>query len=75
MKRFYLLWLLTFLLSEGFAQDIPVKQDSLIKITPAEALPLDTDTMRSGNVILKPTPPESGDGATTPIYHPTTALQ
>lgn len=53
MKRFYLLWLLTFLLSEGFAQDIPVKKDSLKKITPTEALPLDTDTMKSGSVILK----------------------
>lgn len=53
MKRFYLLLLLTFLLSEGFAQDIPVKQDNLKKITPTEALPLDADSMKSGSVILK----------------------
>lgn len=45
--------LLIFLLSEGFAQDIPVKQDSLKREVPPEMRPQGTDSLKSGNISLK----------------------
>ena len=53
MKRFCLLVLLIFQLSEGFAQDIPMKQDSLKRDVPSELRFQGIDSLKSENFSLK----------------------
>ncbi len=53
MKRFCLLLLVTFFLSEGFAQDIPVKNDSLKREVSPKIHSQGTDSLKSGSISLK----------------------
>lgn len=53
MKRFCLLVFLTFLLTEGFAQDISEKQDSLKRDVPTEVRFKGIDSLKSENFSLK----------------------
>ena len=53
MKRLYAVFLLISLFMKGFAQDIPVKHDSLKTDITTAPSPVETDSIKSGNVMLK----------------------
>lgn len=53
MKRLYAVFILISLFLKGFAQDIPVKQDSLKTDITTAPSPEQNDSIKSGNVMLK----------------------